>query len=375
MAGGRSHSKMLPEWCAARQALRSVIIAAAVAGSGSLLMASPGITEATGFGTGFFLTSDGHVVTNYHVIDDVDEVRVRIAERDIVKASVVKTLENHDLAILKITVDRETPYLSLGDSYSVKLGDPVFTIGFPQPRLQGFSPKLSSGEISGMKGFQDDANQFQISNPVQAGNSGGALLTEKGEIVGVVIALLKGGENVAYAVKASKLAALAEIADKLSGQVREQKRKTYATRRKAIAAAQSATVQILTFTDLPDGAASERTNATSSQESKGSEVRYNVRLQNKKTKALHEGYAILGWKNGKAYGGYWLENSPTKYFLTGVRNANAELVVQEITENAVSATGKLSMKIHNGKAVWSGALYNTKDKRSFNIWLTERNPE
>jgi serine protease Do len=72
----------------------------------------------------------------------------------------------------------------------VKLGGTVATVGFPDIGLQGFSPKLAKGEIASLSGAADDARYFQISVPVQPGNSGGVLVDEHGNVVGVVSAKL-----------------------------------------------------------------------------------------------------------------------------------------------------------------------------------------
>ena len=73
-------------------------------------------------------------------------------------------------------------------SRGVKLGGTVATVGFPNIGLQGFAPKLAKGEIASLSGAGDDARYFQISVPVQPGNSGGALVDERGNVVGVVSA-------------------------------------------------------------------------------------------------------------------------------------------------------------------------------------------
>jgi S1-C subfamily serine protease len=102
-------------------------------------------------------------------------------------------------------------------------------VGFPNIELQGFSPKLAKGEIAGLAGIQDDARHFQISAPIQPGNSGGALVDERGNVIGVVVARLSQkaalatsgafAENVNYAVKSgyilSFLESVPEVAAKL----------------------------------------------------------------------------------------------------------------------------------------------------------------
>jgi S1-C subfamily serine protease len=111
----------------------------------------------------------------------------------------------------------------------VRLGGTVTTIGFPNVGLQGFAPKFSRGEIGALSGPQDDARYFQISVPVQPGNSGGALVDQQGNVVGVVSAKLSATaalsasgalpENVNYAIKSSFLLgfleSVPEVVDKL----------------------------------------------------------------------------------------------------------------------------------------------------------------
>ena len=89
----------------------------------------------------------------------------------------------------------------------------MFTVGYPNPTLQGINPKLSKGEISGLTGLQDDIRTFQISIPVQPGNSGGVLSDEECNAIGVIthkldtlaVALVTGdvAQNVNYALKIS----------------------------------------------------------------------------------------------------------------------------------------------------------------------------
>ena len=72
----------------------------------------------------------------------------------------------------------------------MKLGGTVAKVGFPDIGLQRFSPKLAKGEIASLSGIQDDPRYFQISVPVQPGNSGGTLVDERGNVVGIVSAKL-----------------------------------------------------------------------------------------------------------------------------------------------------------------------------------------
>jgi S1-C subfamily serine protease len=121
--------------------------------------------------------------------------------------------------------------LSTSSSRSAHLGGTVATIGFPDPSLQGFSPKLAKGEIASLSGAGDDPRYFQISVPVQPGNSGGALVDERGNVIGIVSAKLDASaalamsgslpENVNYAVKSSFLLSFLESAPDVSAKLKE----------------------------------------------------------------------------------------------------------------------------------------------------------
>ena len=120
--------------------------------------------------------------------------------------------------------------LPLAASKTVGLGDTVFTLGFPDPSLQGFAPKLAKGEIASLSGAADDARYFQVSVPVQPGNSGGALVDGRGNVVGIVsakldaaVALAASGalpENVNYAVKSSFLLGFLESMPEVSAKLK-----------------------------------------------------------------------------------------------------------------------------------------------------------
>jgi S1-C subfamily serine protease len=181
-----------------------------------------------GTGTGFFITNEGYLVTNQHVIEGASRVAV-VTPTGSYDAQVVRQDIQNDLAVLKIQT--KSVGLPLISSRGVKLGDTVATVGFPNTTLQGFSPKLGKGEIASLSGSGDDARYFQISVPVQPGNSGGALVDEQGNVVGVVSAKLSAGaalatsgalpENVNYAVKSSYLLGLLESVPELVGELEE----------------------------------------------------------------------------------------------------------------------------------------------------------
>ena len=162
-------------------------------------------------GTGFFVSDNGYLLTCFHVVKDAASIEVGTTH-GLFSAELVQSDQVRDVALLKVAGSFAS--LPLVSSNRVKLGEPVFTIGFPDPMLQGWQPKLTRGEISSLSGMQDDPDEYQISVPVQPGNSGGALVDERGNVVGIVAAKLKGSlaellatgvlpENVNYAVKSS----------------------------------------------------------------------------------------------------------------------------------------------------------------------------
>jgi S1-C subfamily serine protease len=179
-------------------------------------------------GSGFFITDDGYLISNYHVVKDATKVRL-VTSAGTIDAKVVQVDAANDLALLK--ADGKFSPLPIAASRSAPLGGTVATIGFPDPSLQGFSPKLAKGEIASLSGAGDDPRYFQISVPVQPGNSGGALVDGRGNVIGIVsakldasVALAASGalpENVNYAVKSSLLLSFLESVPDVSAKLKE----------------------------------------------------------------------------------------------------------------------------------------------------------
>jgi S1-C subfamily serine protease len=168
-------------------------------------------------GSGSIISTEGHILTAAHVVAGAKRVTVT-TKLGIKNAVVLRIDEANDLAVLKITGSTFSP-LPIAPSRKMRLGQVVATIGFPNIEIQGFSPKVTRGEISSLNGIGDDPRAWQISVPVQTGNSGGPLLDENGNLVGVVVsklglkaAKLTGDipQNVNYAVKSAYALALLE---------------------------------------------------------------------------------------------------------------------------------------------------------------------
>jgi S1-C subfamily serine protease len=129
-----------------------------------------------------------------------------------------------------LKVDWKFSPSSIPASHMASPGSTVATIGFPDIGLQGFAPKLAKGEIASLSGAADDPRYFQISVPVQPGNSGGALVDERGNVIGNVsakldasVALAASGalpENVNYAVKSSFLLGFLESVPDVSAKLK-----------------------------------------------------------------------------------------------------------------------------------------------------------
>ena len=140
-----------------------------------------------GSGTGFFVSSSGLIVTNHHVIEGATEILVTVPTGEQIKAQVISKSASTDLAVLKIDYETDN-YLNFASPGAADIGDDVFTLGFPISDILGKEVKYSEGVINSLSGIQGDATFFQISVPIQPGNSGGPLVNQAGDVVGIVTA-------------------------------------------------------------------------------------------------------------------------------------------------------------------------------------------
>lgn len=163
-------------------------------------------------GSGFFITSSGVAVTNYHVIEDAAAVEVVDASGAKYDATILRVDIANDLALLQVS-KVGAAFVRLGFSSSIRRGDKVFALGFPLTTIQGVEPKLTDGIVSSLSGIRDEPRTFQITNAIQPGNSGGPLFADDGQVIGVVVASLNASrvleatgvlpQNVNYAVKSN----------------------------------------------------------------------------------------------------------------------------------------------------------------------------
>jgi S1-C subfamily serine protease len=166
-------------------------------------------------GSGFFITSAGHVLTNSHVVEGCVRIRVRVPWDGIVPATVIARVASDDLAVLK-TDTRAQVVATLRTVPSLRTGESIVIFGFPLSGLLASTGNATSGIITALAGLQNDPGKMQISAPVQPGNSGGPVLDMGGNVVGIVqskldalrAARVPGDilQNINFATKASTAA-------------------------------------------------------------------------------------------------------------------------------------------------------------------------
>jgi hypothetical protein len=161
-------------------------------------------------GTGFLINNDGYIVTNRHVIERTKELIVTFTisgkkvER---KAELIGYSTFNDLAIIKVDVKNlfttAVPYSFKKEQLS--LGSKIYTLGYPDPSYMGTNIKLTDGLVNATTGFQDSETEYQISAPIQGGNSGSPMFDGDGFVRGVIVASYTAGQNVNYSIKGEKL--------------------------------------------------------------------------------------------------------------------------------------------------------------------------
>jgi len=164
----------------------------------------------------------GYVATSYHVVADASRIELDLPDGKQLTARLLKKDPVNDIAILEVDgAELLPPALPLA-AENESLGADVFTIGYPHASLMGTSPKVTSGKINATAGIRDDPRFYQISVPLQSGNSGGPLLNMNGEVVGIVTSKLHAvqifeetgdlPQNVNYSVKGHYVRALIDSA-------------------------------------------------------------------------------------------------------------------------------------------------------------------
>lgn len=159
-------------------------------------------TFKVGAATTFVISENGYLVTNFHSVNGAREIFVEVLRDSMTnfRAEVVATDEELDVAVLKITDERFEKFERLPFMFGkkgAKLGQDVYTLGFPRKDIV-----YGNGSISAMTGYHGDTAAYQVSVPLNPGNSGGPLLNTKGEVVGIITARNEEETAAAYATKA-----------------------------------------------------------------------------------------------------------------------------------------------------------------------------
>lgn len=169
-----------------------------------------------GMGTGIVLDPRGYIVTNFHVIDDVQSLRVRLVDGSTCPARVIAGEKECDLAVIKIDPPHPLQTVPLGTAQDLMLAESVLAIG----NAYGYEHTVTVGRVSALK--RDVTLNKEVSyrsliqtqTPINPGNSGGPLFNKLGEVVGVNVAIRAGAQNIAFAIPVDTM--IAKAADMMS---------------------------------------------------------------------------------------------------------------------------------------------------------------
>lgn len=156
--------------------------------------------EQVGTGSGVIISADGYIVTNNHVIDGATNLEITLNNQKKYKAELIGTDTKNDVALLKIEADETLPYIPFSDSDNVKIGEWVLAVGNPYNLTSTVTAGIVSAKGRDLKGNGDITDSFiQTDAAVNPGNSGGALVNTRGELVGINTAISsKTGSYVGY---------------------------------------------------------------------------------------------------------------------------------------------------------------------------------
>jgi serine protease Do len=153
-------------------------------------------------GTGFLISSNGYVATSYHLVKEADSVYIENEKYGTLRATVVHSNPDNDISILRIEQSPiEFPHASLPFVLSkneASLAEEVYTLGYPREDVV-----FGEGSISALSGYRQNPNAYQISVPVNPGNSGGPLLNSKGDLVGMISGFQTETSGAAFAIKST----------------------------------------------------------------------------------------------------------------------------------------------------------------------------
>jgi serine protease Do len=180
------------------------------------LAVAPSEHRVNGMGTGVIIDARGYIVTNYHVVEDVNLLRVRLNDGSLYTATVVSRDNEGDLALLKIDAGRPLPTIPIGTARDLMVGETVIAIG----NAYGYEHTVTVGVVSAL---QRDVNLnkevsykslIQTDASINPGNSGGPLLNINGEMVGINVAIRAGAQGISFAIPVDTM--IVAVSDMLS---------------------------------------------------------------------------------------------------------------------------------------------------------------
>jgi serine protease Do len=173
-----------------------------VAPGGELYTLSPSQNRVNGMGTGIVIDPRGYIITNHHVVEDVNVLRIRLADGITQNASVVARSPEMDLALIKIDPPYALPTMPLGTAADLMVGETVIAVG----NAYGYEHTVSVGVVSAIKrdvSLNKDMSYkslIQTDASINPGNSGGPLINVNGELVGVNVAIRAGAQGIGFAI-------------------------------------------------------------------------------------------------------------------------------------------------------------------------------
>jgi serine protease DegS len=173
--------------------------------------------EETSLGSGVIVSAQGYILTNNHVIEGADAIRVGLRDGRSAEAAIVGTDAEADLAVLKVELD-DLPTITLGDSDTLRVGDVVMAIGNPFGVGQTVTMGIISATGRSELGISTFENFIQTDAAINPGNSGGALITARGELIGINTAIFSrsgGSQGIGFAIPTSLArVSMAQIVEK-----------------------------------------------------------------------------------------------------------------------------------------------------------------
>ena len=161
------------------------------------------ITPKSGAGTGFFFDREGHILTNFHVIEESNQIEVVLTDGRRLKARLVGTAPGMDLAVLSVEVPEfDVTPLSFGDSDSLAIGQKVLAVGNPLALHNTLTVGIVSSTRRTLEPLSTELEDsiIQTDTAINPGNSGGPLLNSQGEVVGIVTAMAGDAQNIGFAI-------------------------------------------------------------------------------------------------------------------------------------------------------------------------------